>query len=239
MKSAQDPADRLRSTLIELTANLLRVVGLAGKANILPEQCIAYIEANTTYREATGQKPNPHMILSVDPEKFPGRLGERSDEDRALDMMLNAALQIIASRLMNQKAIEHNGRAEFDEGLENLMVARAEAAQEAVFREELIIEVLKEHPYLTRQQATAQVDADSMARHRCEAERQAEDDAVTAFVRNLEHPVTLEVIRDATQHHSLQRIGRLMQNLVAEGLIEPVPRPYGNITRVVPKRRKR
>lgn len=132
----QEVSDRLR----ELAANIIRVTRGAGRSFELPMQAHAFLDAMARYRDAVGHFPPADRLkraLSIDapsPEYAPvGRL----EELHAQKTIVRGALQVAASRLLEQGAEEAIGEAEILSGIRQFDEAEAaarrrrEAEQEA------------------------------------------------------------------------------------------------------------
>ena len=108
--------------LRELTSNLMRVVRGAGKPDDIFRQTQALAEAFVRYYEATGMAvPADELstILSIehDPQllaQFSGLERDRLDAGQAV---IRGALQVAASRLLDQKTQETIGQREMFEGV--------------------------------------------------------------------------------------------------------------------------
>jgi hypothetical protein len=136
----QDLADALR----EAAANFLRVIRGAGRPGALIKQFHAVVVAAIDFREVAGHGPPAGTlatILAYDDEAdeifakhASGQVKQESidrwDEDGTFDRMYaegaiqRGALQIIASKLLDQAMQVSAGKSEMHEGLRRLIAAR-------------------------------------------------------------------------------------------------------------------
>ena len=108
--------------LRELTSNLMRVVRGAGKPDDIFRQTQTLAEAFVRYYEATGlvvPADELSTILSIEhepqlPAHFSGLERDRLDAGQAV---IGGALQVAASRLLDQKSQETIGQGEMFEGV--------------------------------------------------------------------------------------------------------------------------
>ena len=110
------------SALIEMTANLMRVVRGAGKPDDIVRQIQALGQALSDYHKATGMMPAPDVlaeILSIEHEQqmISHLSGPQLDRLDAQQSVVRGALQVAASRLLGQKTPESVGRQEMDEAI--------------------------------------------------------------------------------------------------------------------------
>lgn len=127
--------EQIRSLLVELTANLLRITRGAGKAYDIAHQALELVKAFTAYQEAAGHLPSDYDLSRM-LEWHDRDLIFRTDipyEDKALDYardrIADGVLQLVASRLIGQKLQEAAGRREMQEGLRDLRQAQDEIAK--------------------------------------------------------------------------------------------------------------
>jgi hypothetical protein len=139
--SAADLAKRrtlkqVHRTLQEMAANLMRISRGGGKPHDLVRHVEMFAGALVAYYEATGEAVpaeefSAALSVSTDPEfvaQFPGPEGERLD---AIDTIIHGALQVAASRLLQQRTHETLGRGEMLEGFRALRRMHDEARKEA------------------------------------------------------------------------------------------------------------
>lgn len=123
----QSVGDRLR----ELAANILRSVRGAGKPYQIGRQAQALADAMVAYRDAVGHFPSDEELgAALDVEIPEERLDQMSDEQevivRARQQIIRGALQVAASRLVDQRPQEAAGMTEIDDGVRDLEKAREE-----------------------------------------------------------------------------------------------------------------
>ena len=105
---------RANSTLLELTANLMRITRGAGKPELILNQVFDVAVAARRYFEITQQWPSVWGLLSVDDP----RGGDDFHPERwATDIILRGALQTVASRLLGQIPQESMGMQELFQGV--------------------------------------------------------------------------------------------------------------------------
>jgi hypothetical protein len=122
-----DPARRRAIAAVswplrDLASNLMRVVRGAGKPHEIVRQTRALMEAFADYHEATGEPPSADVladILSIerDPEIIQHLERHQVDRLDAEQLVIHGALQVAASRLVEQKTQETVGRHELHEGV--------------------------------------------------------------------------------------------------------------------------
>lgn len=126
-----DAVEELALPLLELAANILRVVRGSGRADEIARQCSAVVQQFIEYRNVVGRLPADHEVAEALrlPER-PGMADRRSpDRQRAVDQVVRGALQIAASALLDQKAQQAKGEAEVMAGMRSL---RAPIGEQAV-----------------------------------------------------------------------------------------------------------
>lgn len=119
----------------DLAANLLRIVRGAGKPHEVVGQIAGLTQALASYREAFGHGLLPHELsgmLSIDhPEEW--RTGLKNSALHRLyaeERIVRGALQVAASRLVEQRTQERVGERELRDGVRDLEDARAEMRRE-------------------------------------------------------------------------------------------------------------
>jgi hypothetical protein len=139
--SATDLARRrglrqVHQALQEMAGNLMRISRGGGKPHDLIGHIETFAGALVAYQSATGE-PVPtgefSAALSVRTapafiSQFPGPEGERLD---AIDTIIHGALQVAASRLLQQRTHETLGRGEMLDGVRVLRRIHDEARKEA------------------------------------------------------------------------------------------------------------
>ena len=118
------------NALRELAANLLRVTRGSGRPHYIGRHARALVDALIEYRDIVGHFPSPEELanaLAIEPS--PERIEQMSDEEfdqfRAKHSIVRGALQIVASRLLDQKTHITVGENEMYRGLYELEVIRA------------------------------------------------------------------------------------------------------------------
>ncbi|NTI22068.1 hypothetical protein G6M87_09355 [Rhizobium rhizogenes] len=124
---AQQRVDR---AMVELAANIMRVVRGAGKPEELIRQCVDVVNTAVAFDEVTHAFPSPFSLataiqLKHDPLEHGNAfwVGRQT----AYRKMVSGALQFSASRLLGQLTQERRGESEMDEAFRNL-----EGAHEAL-----------------------------------------------------------------------------------------------------------
>jgi hypothetical protein len=119
--SAQRAADiELNNALIDLAANLIRVVRGAGKSYQVGRDMAAGVRAYERYHQAYGHWPpswEVSGILRLERAEY--------DDDRATYTICRGALQIVASALLGQRPQRAAGETEVAEGIRYWEAARA------------------------------------------------------------------------------------------------------------------
>lgn len=128
-----DPRDEdrarldLKRSLVELTANLLRVARGAGRPETIIRDCYRVIEASAGYEEAFGKIPNPaevqNCILYQEERGGSEGAGERG---WAIERMTRGALQYVASKMMRQLPQTRTGEHDMTCGAVDFVKARDE-----------------------------------------------------------------------------------------------------------------
>lgn len=121
---AQQDVDR---ALVELAANVIRVVRGAGKPHQLLGQCADVVNAAVAYREAAGMLPSPFSLAESIRLRHEGF--EYDDHfwlERQISkrLMIDGALQVAASKLLGQHLQIRRGEDEMDRGIRNLERAK-------------------------------------------------------------------------------------------------------------------
>lgn len=101
--------EEARFLLRQLTANLMRVTRGSGNPWLILDHVLELANAATRYYELTNRWPDLGDVLSVDD---PRCVNPERPENHATDAMLRGALQMVASRLLGQKAQEAAGSSE-------------------------------------------------------------------------------------------------------------------------------
>jgi len=100
----QEATDEVEITLIELTSNLIRVVRGAGAPYSIIKQLVALLAAIDLYSDNVGHLPSASLLSRL--IRMPGADRDlesyRYEEALADDSICRAALQIVASSLLDQ-----------------------------------------------------------------------------------------------------------------------------------------
>jgi hypothetical protein len=100
----QEATRALKAALVELTANLIRVVRGAGKPELIVDQLNSFAAAYNEYPDLVGQGPTPALLaglIEYRPDLYP--------DDDLFDFTIlehaiyRDALQIVASTLVDQR----------------------------------------------------------------------------------------------------------------------------------------
>lgn len=121
----QEVTDRLR----ELASNIIRVVRGAGISSRIAQQAQSLIDAMAAYRETVGHWPSAEELDEALDIEVPSENRDRMNEigleiSYATQAAIRGALQIAASRLVNQRPREAAGEAEMHQGISDLERAR-------------------------------------------------------------------------------------------------------------------
>jgi hypothetical protein len=120
------PGDAMAHALCELTANLIRIVSGSGSSSDIIGQLLAVALALENYGDLATELPDERAVaecLRLDR----GSLASAARDDplsrrlRAEDDMIRAALQVAASRLMSQPALEALGLDELYQGIQSVL----------------------------------------------------------------------------------------------------------------------
>jgi hypothetical protein len=123
----QSVENRLR----DLAANIMRAVRGAGRPHTILAEAQALIDAALSYREQVGHFPaSEELGNALDIDTPSERLDQLSADAEAVvtarETIIHGALQVAASRLLEQRPQEAAGATELDEGIEALEAARQE-----------------------------------------------------------------------------------------------------------------
>lgn len=119
--------DRLR----ELAANILRTIRGTGNPHTILSEAQALIDATLSYREQVGEFPAPDKIgKALDIDAPDERLNHVSPEAEAVvtarNRIIHGALQVAASRMVEQRPQEAADNTELREGIDALRAATEE-----------------------------------------------------------------------------------------------------------------
>lgn len=113
--------EKASHALIELTANLLRVVRGAGRPYTVGQDCAAVIDAFEEYRAVTGLWPNSFEISQAigfdDLPSLETTSSEWYNVQSARNFIVQGALQIVASHLLDQRTQKRAGETELTRGI--------------------------------------------------------------------------------------------------------------------------
>jgi hypothetical protein len=123
---------RVKRTLRELTANIMRVARGAGKPGLIERQAAAFVKALIKYDEITGLSAPPDDLAKVlytelDAELIEWSTGGNTAQHYAEETVIRGSLQITASRLLNQHLLAQAGKNEMLAGIRDLERIRREA----------------------------------------------------------------------------------------------------------------
>lgn len=135
MSTNDDTSDRriamqaVSDRLCGLAANILRSVRGAGKPYAIGRQAQALIDTMIAYRDAVGHFPSDEELsVALDIEASDERLDQMSNEQQTIvqarHQIIKGALQVAASRLVDQRPQEAAGMTEIDERIRDLEKAR-------------------------------------------------------------------------------------------------------------------
>ncbi len=115
--------------LREMTANLLRVVRGAGKPYEIGRQAQALVDEFGKYYAVAGRfPPSEELSRFLDVSRDEEILAQCSEESRerayAEERIFRGVLQVVASRLVDQRTQESAGRDEMSQGIRDLKEAR-------------------------------------------------------------------------------------------------------------------
>jgi len=107
-----DLEKRITILLRDLTANLMRVTRRAGKPHRVEADIRALADLLDEYRALTGRGLSSSCYISVLDldHKLPDDIPIKSNADHAVDSMVLGALQVAASKLVDQPMQEQRGR---------------------------------------------------------------------------------------------------------------------------------
>jgi hypothetical protein len=135
----RETEEEISFPLRDLAANVMRIARGAGESARIGRQCAGLVHAFEAYREQIGHWPraelisrildisNPSVAWSLDND-LPG---DRWEELYGTDIVIKGALQVSASRLLDQRLLVGRGEDQMAKG--NAMVEQAMAARRARF----------------------------------------------------------------------------------------------------------
>jgi hypothetical protein len=120
----------LKFSLINLTANLIRVVRGAGKPDRIVDYIDGFVDAFNEYYKVIGHAPTGAMLSDL--IRFPDRADLKLDDDRLDEMLLEdaicrSALQMVASTLMEQRIHQEEALGELQGHLRRFVDVRERA----------------------------------------------------------------------------------------------------------------
>jgi hypothetical protein len=129
---ATEAQQRVERALVDLAANLLRVVRGAGKPYDIVREASTFMKAAADYYEAKSAapyEPFDEAVLQVPRVVSSTEFGRAASlQADGEDSVVRGALQIAASRLLGQKAQEAAGEREMYQGMRDIAEARDMAA---------------------------------------------------------------------------------------------------------------
>lgn len=130
----QATIDRLGWYLRDLTSNLLRVTRGAGKPTKIAYDCSNVLKAVEEYKEITGSWPDGRIAteaLSIrDPFIDDPKFDRWRDEMQLADEVLLGSIQVVASRMLDQKLQIKAGENQMSRALRGLEALKKERAKE-------------------------------------------------------------------------------------------------------------
>ena len=119
----------LKTALTDLAGNLIRVVRGAGKADRIANQVNAFEDAFIGYRDATGRSPDGMVLGELLQYQEPDAI---CDDDRFEEVLIEnavcrAALQIVASTLLDQRTPRERALNELHDHLRRFEEVRKRA----------------------------------------------------------------------------------------------------------------
>jgi len=124
-----DAQEQANAALIELAANIMRIVRGAGKPERLLSQCADVVNAAVEYRDVAGRLPSPAGLASaIRPEREPIDYDDSYWAARqiAYRRIVRGSLQMAASKLLGQRLQIDRGEDEIDAAIADLEHAREE-----------------------------------------------------------------------------------------------------------------
>lgn len=123
--------EEVESALRQLTSNLLRVVRGAGKPDYLNRDARAFVAAMDAHWEAAGCYASSYELQRtldvVIDDELGDKIGfEENVKQYAMRGMIRASLQIVASRLVDQRTQESKGESDFFDAYNVLQEHRAQ-----------------------------------------------------------------------------------------------------------------
>lgn len=110
-------------SLLELAANIIRVVRGAGKPHEVIAQCDEVVKTAIEVREKSGRLPSPESVantLLLEHERIVEYDSFWAGRQHAVRRMVKGSLQIAASRLLNQQTQILRGESEMEDGFRDL-----------------------------------------------------------------------------------------------------------------------
>lgn len=123
--------DDLEWPMVQLAANMLRVVRGAGEPQSLPRQMVSVIKAVSAYHDVFGFYPSADELSAPINVRL---MLERRDTDGwsgGVDKIVQGALQVAASQIVGQATQESLGEREIMDGMRRIEVWREGLRQES------------------------------------------------------------------------------------------------------------
>jgi len=117
---------RFNSALIELAANVIRIVRGAGKPHQLITDCAEVVNLAVAFDEVSGHFPSDYSIsVTLDPPSDPIDYHDEywSSRQIAHRNMISGALQVAASKLIGQSLQERSGENEMEKAFDTMIRA--------------------------------------------------------------------------------------------------------------------
>ncbi|EUB95566.1 hypothetical protein PMI07_002054 [Rhizobium sp. CF080] len=121
--------DQVNAALLELAANIIRVVRGAGKPEQILHQCSDVVNAAVEYRDAAGRLPSPATLASailLEREVIDYNDSFWAARQIAYRRIVRGSLQVAASKLLGQRLQIDRGEDEIDESIQELEHLREE-----------------------------------------------------------------------------------------------------------------
>ena len=121
--------EQARWALVDLAANILRVVRGAGKPYDLPNQAAAFVKSYVDYREKAEGRVTMDLGMAISLPEVVGAYSkygrDEGDKIYAERSIVRGALQIAASQLLEQRTQEASGEREMYQGINSVEDYRA------------------------------------------------------------------------------------------------------------------
>jgi len=109
-------SEQIREALIDLAANILRVIRGAGKPEEIDHQALRFVRATIAHQEAAGCLPHPSLYSTAlfydENERGDRRTDQDPQEHYLEERIVRAVLQLVASRMLRQLTHENKSKYE-------------------------------------------------------------------------------------------------------------------------------